>query len=77
MAAIDESFKSHFKIAIRQRCGWHIVDWGWARHLDHVGSCTSLAFKEDFYRIKRSIQCWLYSLMKSSILTEDEYIISK
>eukprot|EP00957_Ditylum_brightwellii_P168735 12843325-Ditylum_brightwellii.AAC.1 len=48
MAAVDESFKYHFKIANRQRCGCHIVDRGWARHLDCVVSCTSVAFKEDF-----------------------------
>ena len=77
MAAVDEAFNSHFKIAIRQRCGWHIVDRGWARHLDRVVSCKSLACREDFYRIKRTIQCWMYSWMKSSILTEDEFVISK
>jgi hypothetical protein len=77
MAAVDELFKYHFKIAIRQKCGCQIIDRGWARHLDHVVSCKSLAFREDFYRIKRTIQCWMYSWMKSSILTEDEYIISK
>eukprot|EP00957_Ditylum_brightwellii_P149722 11401843-Ditylum_brightwellii.AAC.1 len=77
MASVDESFKSHFKIAIRQKCDWHIVDRSWAIHLDRVVSCTSPEYKEDFYRITRTLQCWLYSWMKSSILAEDEYIIPK
>eukprot|EP00957_Ditylum_brightwellii_P020528 1547600-Ditylum_brightwellii.AAC.1 len=74
MAAVDESFKPHFKIAIRQRCGWHTVDRGWARYLDHVVSCTSPEYKEDFYCIKRTIQCWLHPWMKSSILIEDNEV---
>eukprot|EP00957_Ditylum_brightwellii_P190095 14471788-Ditylum_brightwellii.AAC.1 len=54
IAAVDESFKSHFKIAIRQRCGWHIVDRDWTRYLDHAVSCTSLAFKGAFCHIKKT-----------------------
>ena len=77
MASVDESFQRHFKNAIRQRCGWHIVDRGWARHLDNVVSCKSKGNQEDFVCIKRTIQCWIYSWMKSSILTENEYLISK
>ena len=77
MACVDDSFNSCFLKATRGRCGWHVVDRGWARHLDGVVSCRKAADRSELSKIKRTIQCWLYSWMKSSVLTEEEYTLSK
>eukprot|EP00957_Ditylum_brightwellii_P209500 15362003-Ditylum_brightwellii.AAC.1 len=48
LTPVDVSFKSNFQMATRQRCGWHIVDRGWSRHLDSVVSCSSPIYQEQF-----------------------------
>ena len=77
MAALDEALKSVFVNAIRIRCGWHIINRGWSRNVDGMNTYRMKMYKQQFVRMKQTIQAWMYSWMNRSVFDEDEYMISK
>ena len=77
MASIDDCLTTVFTQAIRIRCGWHIIDRGWKRNVDQLISYRHRLYKEQFSRIKRTIQCWMYTWMRKGLQSKDEYEIFK
>lgn len=76
IAAIDEAIDKFFINAIRQRCGWHIIDKGWERRgPKSPGENDDVAFKE-FAEQKQILRKWLYSWCKPQVETEGEFKIS-
>ena len=73
---IDIAINKYLINAKRLRCGWHLVDRGWFNY----GPCYQKAGPyelKNFLEVKRNIQSWMYSWMKSNCETLREYNISK
>ena len=60
----------------RARCGWHIVEMGWTKHI--LGANCFPPNEANYYNsICSHIKAWIYSWMKPDCETQQEYEISK
>ncbi len=64
---LDHALKTVFRNSKRRRCGWHIVEKGWQRHMK-----GSLVKSDAALHVASVVKNWLYSLMKD-IETATEY----
>jgi len=70
---VDQALRTTFINSKRRRCGWHIVDRGWSRHLPaNLGVAKSKKHFKDVLQLIRLLKTWVYTMMKE-IETEDEY----
>ena len=78
---VDEAINSRiFPNALRARCGWHIIDRGWNKNGPSVkvfSPNVSNQWRCNFHLVKRTVIAWLYSWMKPTCETEEEYLFSK
>ena len=69
---IDNAIDEYMPLVFRQRCGWHIVEKGWQNRVLGV-----LSFSEDhrgfYYKVVKQLKGWMYSWMKLSCETSEEY----
>lgn len=73
---LDIAISLHFPKVLRVRCGWHVIDRGWARCCPGVCSVAK-GSQNEFKSIIQQIKAWLYSWMQPHCETEDKYKISK
>ena len=73
---IDNASKKYFPNLLRIRCGWHIVDRSWEKRFSSKASFPEAA-QLHYDTMKKTIQNWLYSWMKPSCETMEEYLLSK
>ncbi len=64
---LDHALKTIFQNSKRRRCGWHIVEKGWQRHLRGF-----LLRSDAAIHLTSVVKNWLYSLMKD-VETAAEY----
>ena len=73
---IDDSLPHVFPNAFRQRCAFHIVRMGWKR----VIPCKKSIPKQHhilYDNVCKHLKTWIYSWMKCSCETKEEYEVSK
>ena len=73
---IDNASKKYFPNFLRLRCGWHIVDRSWETRFSSKNAFPEAA-QLHYDTMKKTIQKWLYSWMKPSCETMEEYLLSK
>lgn len=66
ISQMDSALQSVFTSAVRRRCGWHIVEKGFAKHVRSLGTSEAAG------HVAMTVKNWLYSLMKD-VETEEEY----
>ena len=72
---IDNAIRKYLPHLFRTRCGWHIIEKGWQRKM-----IDSKCFpkKSEFYdKVAHQIKSWMYSWMKDSCESKEEYEYSK
>ena len=73
---IDICINNHLTKASRVRCGWHLVDRGWKHQGPSFQPGDGLS-KDDFLKAKIHVKEWIYSWMRLSCESQQEYIISQ
>ena len=64
---LDSAIKSVFENAKRRRCGWHIVEKGWQRHVTNLGTTSEAKALANF------LKNWIYSSLMKDVETTEEY----
>ena len=73
MSQIDSAISMYMPHVYRVRCGWHIVDRGWEKHI-----VSGYPEQAEFYSDTRGlIKEWIYSFMNHRCETRAEYKLSK
>ena len=73
---IDIARQNVFKNALLIRCGFHLVRMGWTHHIMKK-YCFSASIGYFYDRVCNLLKKWIYSWMKSSCETQEEYLVSK
>ena len=77
ISQLDNAITTFFPHVKRIRCGWHIINRGWMKHIEGPKSFHK-KFLPVYRQIKETCHTWLYSWMQSSYCeTKKEYSISK
>ena len=73
---IDIARQNIFNNALRVRCGFHLVRMGWTHHIMKK-HCFPTSVGCFYDRVCNHLNKWMYSWMKSSCETREEYLVSK
>ena len=74
---IDNAIVMYYPKCHQARCGWHIVDRGWKNHMYGPMIFLDKNNQELMTKMTKVIKNWLFSFMKDSCETEEEYKASK
>ena len=73
MSQIDSAISIYMPHVHRVRCGWHIIDRGWEKHI-----VSGYPDQAEFYSdVRGLIKEWMYSWMNHRCETRAEYKLSK
>ena len=65
-----------YKIALRIRYSFHLVRTGWAHHIMKK-NCFAASIGYFYYRVCNLLKKWIYSWMKNSFETREQYLVFK
>jgi hypothetical protein len=81
IAQINTMIELVMKQALRQRCGWHVIDRSWNRYVYRLpknGTAKTSKFQRRYAETSRRILFhWFYSFMTKGCETKEEYEVSK
>lgn len=76
MAVIDDAILLFFRNAIRNRCGWHVIDRGWHRLGPKIGLSRKANDVKHYKRVRKILMRWMYTWCNGSCRTEGEFRLS-
>ena len=73
MSQIDSAISMYMPHVHQVRCGWHIIDRGWEKHI-----VSGYPEEAEFYSdVRGLVKEWMYSWMNHRFETHAEYKLSK
>ena len=73
---IDIARENVFKNALHIRCGFHLIRMGWTHHIMKK-LCVSASIAYFYDQVCNRLKKWIYSWMKKSCETREDYLVSK